>query len=265
MKIFYENWGKRIYVAKRIGFAFANHMHDEVEIIYLTEGELGVCCNGENYSLKKGDLVIVFPNLTHSYSHSARVEGYFAIFKSDILEVFGESYSAKIPVCPVIPCRKISPKIEAFFEEALELYPSNIPFKNEQLYALMVLLLAQIFNGITFCENKKLNMNAASQVFAYCNENFSEDISLDSVSRALAVSKYHIIRIFREKLNTTFQAYINRLRMEKAKQLLSQTSESITQISIQTGYNTIRSFNRVFLADTGVSPTQYRKFTGSQK
>ena len=102
-------------------------------------------------------------------------------------------------------------------------------------------------------------MDTASQIFAYCNENFSESIHLDSVADALSISKYHIIRIFREKLNTTFQAYINRLRIEKAKQLLTDTSDSITEISIKTGYNTIRSFNRAFLADTGLSPSQYRK------
>ena len=104
-------------------------------------------------------------------------------------------------------------------------------------------------------------MDTASQVFTYCNENFCESISLDSVSRALSTSKYHIIRIFREKLNTTFQAYINKLRIEKAKQLLKETSDSVTEISIKTGYNTIRSFNRAFLADTGLSPSQYRKRT----
>ena len=91
MKIFYENWHDRIHVAKRKGFAFANHMHDMVEIVYLTKGTVDVNCNGACYRLRPGELFIVFPNLMHAYSHTEAVAGYFAIFKSNILKSFGDS------------------------------------------------------------------------------------------------------------------------------------------------------------------------------
>lgn len=261
MKIFYEDWHDRIHVAKRTSFAFANHMHDMVEIVYLTQGTANVSCNGTDYRLQTGELFIAFPNLMHSYWHTEAVTGYITIFKSDILKSFGESFSSKIPICPVIGADELSPKIPPLFEEAAETFKKNPPFKGERLFALIVLLLSHVLEKLTFCQNKNLNMDTASQVFTYCNENFCESISLDSVSRALSTSKYHIIRIFREKLNTTFQAYINKLRIEKAKQLLKETSDSVTEISIKTGYNTICSFNRAFLADTGLSPSQYRKRT----
>ena len=83
--------------------------------------------------------------------------------------------------------------------------------------------------------------------------------SLDGVAAQLGISPLYLSRIFSEIDGKRFTQYLSGLRIEKAKQLLTETSDSITEISIKTGYNTIRSFNRAFLADTGLSPSQYRK------
>lgn len=253
-----------MHVVPRNSFAFVSHMHDALEIVYLTKGTLTAKCCEQTYSLSQGDLFITFPNQPHAYAQKEAAAGYIAIFSSDILKLFGSCFN-KIPKVPFITGKELSPHIPELFEKAADVFAQKAPFKEEELYALMILLLAQILKKTNLQENKTVNMDTAARLFAYCNENFCEDICLDSTASALAISKHHILRIFREKLNTTFQGYIHQLRIEKARQLLEKTSASITEISIQTGYNTIRSFNRVFLAQTGLSPTQYRKHMEKKK
>lgn len=122
MKIFYENWHDRIHVAKRKGFAFANHMHDMVEIVYLTKGTVDVNCNGACYRLRPGELFIVFPNLMHAYSHTEAVAGYFAIFEINILKKLWGKLFLPDTCASIVSAEALSPKIPLLFEEAIETF-----------------------------------------------------------------------------------------------------------------------------------------------
>ena len=83
--------------------------------------------------------------------------------------------------------------------------------------------------------------------------------SFRAASTSLYLSKYHICHIFQENLHTSFHQYITDLRVEKAKDLLAGTEDSIADISAQAGFGTIRGLNRQFLSKTGMTPTEYRR------
>ena len=89
-------------------------------------------------------------------------------------------------------------------------------------------------------------------------QNYTDAISLDKMAAELHASKYYISRLFGEKIKISFNDYINMLRINDAKERLQKTDDSITEIGIAVGYNTIRSFNRAFLAQTGMQPREYR-------
>lgn len=257
-KIFYEKWHTPVHAAKRTSFGFASHMHGETEMVFLVSGETELMCDGKRYVLSAGDAAVIFPNHTHSYNDIGECNGYFIIAKSDCLSAFGQKYKNLDPESPVVHLSSAE-KITGYFADAAEYFVQKPEFLNEKLNALTVLILSELLPKLKFSGEKEVNMDAASDVFAYCNSNFDSDITLDSVARALNISKYHIMRIFREKLDTTFQNYINSLRVDRAKNLLLTTDKSVTEISILSGFNTIRSFNRAFLARNGCSPSDFRK------
>ena len=101
-------------------------------------------------------------------------------------------------------------------------------------------------------------------MLSYCFENYKENISLDEMAKQLHVSKYYISRLFSDKIKISLNNYINMLRVNDAKERLVKTADSVTEIGIQVGYNTIRSFNRAFLAQTGIQPREYRNRYGKQ-
>lgn len=259
-KIFYEKWSTPVHAARRMGFGFASHMHDETEIVLLTSGTTELVCDGKKYVLSAGDAAVVFPNHTHAYNDNGECKGYFVIAKSDCLSAFGQKYKNLEPESPVVHLQGDSlEKVNGYFSDAVEYFYKRPEFVNEKLNALTVLILSELLPQFRFRGEKEVNMDAASDVFAYCNRNFDSDITLDSVAEALNISKDHIMRIFREKLDTTFRNYIIAMRIDKAKNLLLTTDKSVTEISILCGFNTIRSFNRAFLAQAGVSPSDFRK------
>ena len=81
----------------------------------------------------------------------------------------------------------------------------------------------------------------------------------ETITRELHVSEGHISHLFRKETGFSLTEYITNMRIEKAKELLLRTNDSITEICEQIGYNYQAYFTKVFREKTGLSPYQYRK------
>ena len=73
------------------------------------------------------------------------------------------------------------------------------------------------------------------------------------------ISRYYFSKLFKEETGQTFVEYLTGLRVEKAKQLLTETDFKVIDISQQVGYNNAKHLMKVFKSVCGVSPTEYRK------
>lgn len=83
--------------------------------------------------------------------------------------------------------------------------------------------------------------------------------TLREISEALYVSRTHLCTAFKCETGMSIGAYLRRMRMEKAKQLLSSTRLPIAHIARATGYEKQGSFSEAFKEETGLTPTQWRK------
>ena len=93
----------------------------------------------------------------------------------------------------------------------------------------------------------------------YINNNISMDITIDDVCRAVGISKYHFCRQFKAHTKLTVMDYILKTRIILAKSELSKTNLSIADISEKCGFSSASYFCRVFKAEVGCTPLQYRK------
>lgn len=107
----------------------------------------------------------------------------------------------------------------------------------------------------------KMESDLVVRAVSYIYAHYLEDISLDTVAKELGVSKYTVSRIFTSVVKVNFVNYVNLLRIDCAKELLTNTSRSIAEIGLDSGFDCIRSFNRIFKMHVGMSPLQYRKTT----
>ena len=89
-------------------------------------------------------------------------------------------------------------------------------------------------------------------------KNFANKISIDEIADQAGISHRHFKRRFKKATNETPLAYLQHLRIEKAKQLLESSLETINEITWQVGYEDINSFRRLFKKNTGVSPKEFR-------
>lgn len=92
----------------------------------------------------------------------------------------------------------------------------------------------------------------------YIDGHFTEDISLDDVARHVSVSPYYLSKVFKETEGVNYTEYLNRLRIQRAKDQLSGTRKSMKEICVEVGYQDPNYFSRIFKKTTGMTPTEYR-------
>ncbi|WP_157997086.1 AraC family transcriptional regulator [Kribbella rubisoli] len=94
----------------------------------------------------------------------------------------------------------------------------------------------------------------------YLNEHYAEpEVSLTELAAALGISPSQLSRRFRAVRGTTPVAYLRDLRLQKARELLAETDQTLQVIAEHTGYRSGFYLSRVFSAQTGQSPSEYRR------
>jgi signal transduction histidine kinase/AraC-like DNA-binding protein/ABC-type sugar transport system substrate-binding protein len=110
--------------------------------------------------------------------------------------------------------------------------------------------------------NRRLSAEAqrlVRQSMAYIHGHYAEPISRTDLARHVALSEDYLTACFRKELGVAPIAYLNRYRVHQARQLLTDTSKSITEIALEVGFSDSGYFSRVFRREVGLSPEAYRQ------
>ncbi len=99
----------------------------------------------------------------------------------------------------------------------------------------------------------------------FIQAHYADDISLAQISHSACLSACHFCRLFRQEMGIPCRQYLSRFRISKAKQLLSETDLSISQICFDVGFNSLTHFGRVFKQSEGGTPSKYRKAINAKK
>jgi len=97
------------------------------------------------------------------------------------------------------------------------------------------------------------------RVFDYINDHFQREIAVKDLASLVDLSTSQFQRRFRKLFNTSPASYINHVRIQTACRLLTSSTDTISQIANRTGFYDHSHFSKVFKAQTGVSPTVYRR------
>jgi AraC family transcriptional regulator len=96
------------------------------------------------------------------------------------------------------------------------------------------------------------------QVLDYINHHLEQDIRLADLAALLSMSQFHFSHQFKQAIGTTPHQYLLQQRIERAKQLLKQTDQSIIDIAFSCGFNSHSHLSNQFRRLTGITPKAYR-------
>lgn len=240
---------------------FAPHLHACPELVYMVSGELSVQIDTLEYTMKKGDFAVIFPNVIHSYrtlTTPEETEIRFMICGKASQNIILKNYAHAELKNPIIKLDSLHEDVsyifDALYREIRNVPDSHITDAYFQLFWMR--LLPSL--SITEKEREPASDLAASSLL-YISEHFREPITLDSLSRELGVCRFYVSRIFSKILHVGFCEYVNTLRVNFAKELLITTDQSILEIAMLSGFQSQQTFNRAFKQISEVTPAAYRK------
>ena len=97
------------------------------------------------------------------------------------------------------------------------------------------------------------------KAMAYIHEHYAEPVSRQAVADHVGMSSSHFARCFRQEVGVTPIVYLNRCRVNQAKELLSAGDMTVTEIAMAVGFSDSSYFSKVFRREVGESPSQYRR------
>lgn len=261
MKLFYEDNSDQFIFQNSKNLSFPYHMHSGLELFMVEEGEMIVAVGNNHQLLKQGDLAIAFPNQIHSYKtdDNQYSNGIIILCPAEISGDYLSTLLTKHPAHPFLNQDQLHPDIIYAMKSLLHTRPDT-PENLPVIRAYIQLILARLLPQLTMVKNRDTQTpSLTAQLISFISDHYTESIDLDLISRQLGVSKYIISRIFSDKLHTSFNNYINTLRIDYAKHLLHGSNYDILTISLMCGYENPRSFNRAFRSICGCQPREYRQ------
>ncbi|MDR1247422.1 MAG: AraC family transcriptional regulator [Clostridiales Family XIII bacterium] len=252
------------------------HFHDFYEIFFLFSSEfVEYSIDGRTFKLQANDILIINSETVHravSLGHN---------YDRLMLWII-PSYLKRISTPTTNLCRCFE-NIEATRNKnLLRLNPicavkiRNIFLKIEAAYAsdsyggdlLMCSYLTELLVCINrYCRNPHNEIDESDitsnplvdAALKYINENISEDLGLDTISKNLFVSKYHLLREFKKCIGYTVHQYILIKRLLLAENLLAEGKSTITEICFNCGFVSYTNFIRAFKKHYGISPGKFSK------
>ena len=245
---FYTRFG--ITVAINEFCIYNAHTHDFFEFEYVLEGEGECIIDGKTYPVKADDLIFVSPSNVHSYNCKEKKLKVISLHFTDrILNHRFDFTNAEACVLNAVSETK-NMFLDTYYEwNRFDQY-SFISIINA-VERIIIYFMRRINSGTECSVN--VNINSAR---SYIIQNFRQNITLEKISKKFGYSPEYFSRLFKKETGLGFYSYLTDIRLNYAKTMLASAPMSVNDICFESGFNSIRSFNRSYKRKFGVAPSQ---------
>ena len=249
------------------------HWHNAAEFILAMRDGCRYRVRDVEYTLKKGDILLVWPRELHETVFQPEEGAFFIQFSDRLLE---NNLDLAISMRLLSRQKKLAgvehPELTGQLAEWMmalrESFLSREPFSETRCKVLIYQMLIRI--GDHAYRTRKEQMEGEDrfsgeawgrmrEACSYIEAHFTDGISQTEVAAAVGLSVCYFSRLFRKYMQISFPQYVAHVRVRAAARLLGGTDLPITDCAGQAGFQSITAFNKSFLEIMGTSPRDYRK------
>ena len=250
------------------------HWHEEMEPVYIQDGQMILRTPASSIVLREGDLAAVNSNVLH---HAAAApEGTLrslvfspALITGDSNSAFAKKYMKPLISCSSFTGYQIAPddreRIAGWFRcafEALAGDHAGFEFTVRENLSRICFFLCQQFQSQFDREAPLLHQDdlRIKKMLDYVHRNFAGELALPEIAKAADVSERECLRCFQKTLQTSPMQYLLKYRiMQGAELLLTNHTDSISDIAVRCGFDSPSNFAKQFKRFYLVTPREYRK------
>ena len=263
-----------IFTRTKSEFDFPLHCHEELELNFITNARGAKRVVGDHIG-EIGDLelVLVGSNLPHvwqTYKCKSKVIREVTIqFHKDL---FDEKFLRRNQLSFIRSMLERSSKGILFSEETIQRIKPRLMRLGQKQGFDSVLELLSILHDLSISRNMhtlsdatfnnaelSYNSRRIEKAMDYMNQNFSKGITLSEVAKLSNMTDVSFSRFFRNRTGITFMDSLLEMRLGHASRLLIDTTQSVSEVAYNCGFNNISNFNRLFKKKKGCTPKQFRQ------
>ena len=238
----------------------ASNWHENIEIIYVFEGDGAVSNNGQSISLTKGDITVINANHLHALASGK----YRMLYRYLIVDrAFCLANGIDTNVISFDMCIDDG-RVRELLEELHAAYsqPTDVPYRTLSIRSavlrLVLLLCKEHSTAAQQTERPERSLSYVKQAIDYIRASYDKNFSLEDVSAFVGVNKCYLSREFHKYTGYSFVAYVNLTRCKMAQQLLRDKQLKIYDVGVRCGFENRSYFIRCFQRYVGMRPSEYR-------
>ena len=249
----------KFYQEKGTNYNFSGEKHSYWELTYVDKGELLTTIDGVSYHLKQGDLIFYAPMQFHTQSTFEKISSSYLTIN------FKMNFNHADLLCNKI----FSLKRDSYFivTKLIEELSNDNLYSNDlslcylkQLIIQMLRLDNSYFHSKPTTHMQQTYENELlNDILLYIDNNIYEKISVSTLCDHFCISTSMLHSLFRKNMNNTAKNYINELKLSKSKELIRNSTHTLSEISEMLGFSSIHYFSKKFKSYFNISPTEYSK------
>ncbi len=229
------------------------HFHSQLELCIVHRGALDAVVNNNKKRIDAGTVSVAMSYDTHGYIPVQNASFTVLIVPADLCPAFFSAVQGKKNASPFLSdpqaVQAIKRHVEALKQEGVG---------DIEKIGYIHLILGAVMKSLRFSPSEEsASPELLSKILLYIHENYHRELSLDTICRALGYNRSYISTHFKACLNIGIIRYLNLVRLRHAIQGLQDKKSSVTELALECGFSSARTFYRTFQNEFHCSPKEY--------
>jgi len=253
------------------------HMHDFVEVVYITDGKGVHFVNGKEFPVSRGDLIFINYHQTHSFKVDSKMT-FYNLFLSPVF--FDETMYDSRNIFDILTLTAFEGfRAELLSNKSFLRFAANDRVEVERLFEILyreqtekrdgyktmmrmqgVSLFIHIFRKMLENIGSEINENISiDEITRYVEANCTDKLTLKDLAEKCFYNPSYFSRVFKKKNGMSLVEFIHKNRIKKACELLKNSTLTVEEIAFEVGYQDRGGFYTQFKKFMGCLPTEYKE------